>query len=255
MERVVASVLVPCSYAGHGCTADVMAYHKMAEHEAVCPHAPCFCPEKGCGFAGTTAALVDHFTSQHKWPMTVFKYFEPFEVPVKAGRHVLCSHSEGKDDGGFFLLRVSWPESPVHVVSLLRVQPHEPESRFGCSVGFSWFQGHYQVTREDTITSTSLSGGMPTDYLCIVAEAGLGGRGRVVLSVTIDREVVYGDDYDKLFEEDGDDESYIYDEDEDDDGSSDGDESSEEEDDEEEEEDDDDGEEEGGDEVVDHTDH
>jgi E3 ubiquitin-protein ligase SIAH1 len=221
MERVVASVLVPCPYAVHGCAADAMVYHEMAEHEAVCPHAPCFCPEKGCGFAGTTSALVDHFATRHKWPAKVFEYYMPVEVPVKAGVHVLyCRGGEDKGDD-VFLLYVSHPESPLHTVSLVRVHPHATESRFGCSVGFSWYEGHYQVSTMDTIPTTSLSEGLPANYLFLVSEARLGGGGgRVVLRVTIDKEMVYGDNYDKLFEEDGDDESYIYDEEEDDGGSS-----------------------------------
>ena len=89
MELVVGSIVVPCSYALHGCT-DVMAYHQKREHEAACPHAPCFCPEQGCGFAvGTTEALLDHFTAAHEWRTTRFEYYVPFYVPVKAGVHVV----------------------------------------------------------------------------------------------------------------------------------------------------------------------
>jgi hypothetical protein len=136
--------------------------------------------------------------------------------------HVLyCRRGEDKGDD-VFLLYVSHPESPLHTVSLVRVHPHAPESRFGCSVGFSWYEGHYQVSTMDKIPTTSLSEGLPANYLFLVSEARLGGGGgRVVLRVTIDKEMVYGDNYDKLFEEDDDDESYIYNEEEDDGGSSD----------------------------------
>ena len=64
---------------------------------------PCFCPEKGCGFAGTTAALLDHFAAQREWPTTCFQYYKAFDVPVKASVHVL----RGGEDGLFFLLHVA----------------------------------------------------------------------------------------------------------------------------------------------------
>ncbi|EAY72351.1 hypothetical protein OsI_00204 [Oryza sativa Indica Group] len=61
MERVVNSFEVACAYAEHGCP-DKIAYANITEHEKTCPHAPCFCPEPGCGFAAASAAaLADHF--------------------------------------------------------------------------------------------------------------------------------------------------------------------------------------------------
>lgn len=145
--------------------------------------------------------------------MKAFKYYEPFEVPVKAGMHILWCGGEDKDIG-LFLLNVTFPESPLHGVSLVRVHPHPPESRFGCSVGFSWFKGHYQVSTADTIHTTSLSDGLPTGYLCFVPEAQREGSRRVVLRVTIDTKMVYGVE-DELEEECDDDKSYIYGEEDD----------------------------------------
>ncbi|KAM0909346.1 hypothetical protein ACQ4PT_014865 [Festuca glaucescens] len=145
VERIVGSILLPCSYHTHGCIG-VIPYHQKAEHEKSCPHAPCFCPVKGCCFTGTTSALVDHFTAQHKWPMTAFKYHEPFNVPVKVGVRIL--HGSGQDedkdsDSDLFLLWVGSPDSPLHKVSLVRVQAHMQECTVACSVGFSWFRGQY----------------------------------------------------------------------------------------------------------------
>ncbi|KAM0833120.1 hypothetical protein ACQ4PT_064461 [Festuca glaucescens] len=145
VERIVGSILLPCSYHTHGCIG-VIPYHQKAEHEKSCPHAPCFCPVKGCCFTGMTSALVDHFTAQHMWPMTAFKYHEPFNVPVKVGVRIL--HGSGQDedkdsDSDLFLLRVGSPDSPLHKVSLVRVQAHMQECTVACSVGFSWFRGQY----------------------------------------------------------------------------------------------------------------
>ncbi|XBI24151.1 hypothetical protein VPH35_049277 [Triticum aestivum] len=190
MERVVDSIIVRGSYVVHGC-GDTIAYHKKRAHE-----------EKGCGFAGTTAALLDHSAAQHEWPTTRFQYYKAFDVPVKASVHVL----RGGEDGHPFLLHVVPLDStPLHGVSL-----------FGCSVGFSWFKGHYQASTLDTIRSTSLSDRLPTNYFLTVPKACRGGGARVVLSVTIDTEMVYGDD-DELEEENEDDESCNKEEDEDED--------------------------------------
>ncbi|KAK1661549.1 hypothetical protein QYE76_049708 [Lolium multiflorum] len=164
MERVVDSIVVPCTYADHGC-AEMIPYHQKREHEEACPRAPCFCPEKGCGFAGTTEALFDHFVGTHDWPMTRFQYYVPFDIQVKAGVHVL----RGSKDGHLFLLRMASLDSPLHGVSLVRVDPHACESKSWCSLGFSWFKGHYQISMLDVIRSTSLSDGLPTDYFLTVA--------------------------------------------------------------------------------------
>lgn len=167
MERVVESIIVPCSYAMHGC-GDTIAYHKKRAHVEVCLHAPCFCPEKGCGFAGMTAALLDHFAAQHEWPTTRCQYYKPFDIPVKAPVHVLRGGQDGH--GHPFLLHVaSLDSTPLHGISLVCIGQHAaPYSKFGCSVGFSWFKGHYQASTLDTIRRTSLSDGLPTDYFLTV---------------------------------------------------------------------------------------
>jgi E3 ubiquitin-protein ligase SIAH1 len=67
MERVVDSVRGPCSNAPYGCDA-TPAYHCRDKHLLACPHAPCYCPGEACGFAGSTAALLDHIKVAHGWP-------------------------------------------------------------------------------------------------------------------------------------------------------------------------------------------
>lgn len=194
MERIVESIRVPCPYAEHGCT-DMITYYRKGEHKEVCPHAPCFCPDQGCGFAGSTVALLDHFTSQHKWPKTAFKYYVPFNVPANPGLHVL--HGQ---DGSLFLLNVALPKSPLHAISLVCVQPKSSEpSRYGGSVGFSCWKGHYQLSSLETIPSSSLSDGLPKDCFCFVPKAS------VVLRITIDTELMHDDDGE--LEENGDDDS------------------------------------------------
>ena len=181
--------------AQHGCT-DMVTYYLNGEHKEACPHAPCFCPEPGCGFAGSAVALFGHFISQHKWPATVFKYYVPFRLPTKPGPPVL--HGQ---DGSIFLLNVTSPELPLHGVSLVCVQPKASEpSRFGCSVGFSCWKGHDQLSSLETVPSSSLSDGLPKDCFCFVPKASS------MLTITIDTELMHGDDS-ELEEEEDDDES------------------------------------------------
>ncbi|KAF7059078.1 hypothetical protein CFC21_066026 [Triticum aestivum] len=204
MERVVESIVVPCSNAAHGCTA-MMAGGEKAEHEEACPHAPCFCPEQGCGFAGTTEALLNHFDAEHEWPVTAFKYAQPFDVPVKAGMHVLHGSEEYEededDDSDLFLLHVGPPDTTMRVVSLVRVQAHAPEYDIGCSASFSWFRGQTQVATLDTIQISSLSSGVPDCRFCIVPEAPPMGDGLAFLSVTIDVDVEDDDEQEEADDE------------------------------------------------------
>uniref|UniRef100_A0A453DSB6 RING-type E3 ubiquitin transferase n=1 Tax=Aegilops tauschii subsp. strangulata TaxID=200361 RepID=A0A453DSB6_AEGTS len=85
MEHVIKSVTVACSNAKYGC-AEQIIYYQKEEHEKMCPNAPCFCPESGCGFAGSTMALLGHMTGKHKCPLStcddpsmvnVYLYLEP----------------------------------------------------------------------------------------------------------------------------------------------------------------------------------
>ncbi|XP_047059575.1 E3 ubiquitin-protein ligase SINA-like 5 [Lolium rigidum] len=177
VERIVGSVLFPCSYHTHGCTG-VIPYHQKAEHEKACPHVPCFCPVKGCCFTGMTTALVDHFTAQHKWPMMAFKYHELFNMPVKVGVHILHGSGQGEDkdnDNDLILLQVGSPDSPLHKVLLVRVQAHMQEYTIACSIGFSWFRGQYQAAKLEAVRSSSLSKGMPMCCFCYVPEVFRGG--------------------------------------------------------------------------------
>ncbi|WVZ72066.1 hypothetical protein U9M48_020582 [Paspalum notatum var. saurae] len=122
MERAIRSILVDCCYAEYGC-ADKIAYCDKGEHEKSCRHAPCLCPETGCGFAtAQPAELLDHFTGHHKWPSTTFQYWWPFDLRVvEPGVHVL--HSEY--DGQLFLLS-DWPPGPSECICVLPNHPDGP---------------------------------------------------------------------------------------------------------------------------------
>uniref|UniRef100_A0A0D9UW90 RING-type E3 ubiquitin transferase n=1 Tax=Leersia perrieri TaxID=77586 RepID=A0A0D9UW90_9ORYZ len=183
MERVVESVLVPCSYAVYGCTKQITYFNKKS-HEQACSHGPCFCPENNCSFHGSMETLWKHFTVQHKWPCTVFKYYKQFNLSVKPGVHILRA-----DNGQLFMMNTVPVEPVGHGVSLVCVQANTPASRFGCNVLFSSFKDHHQISTLDSVRCSSLSEGLPKDYFCIVPKAPSGGDD-VLLRITIDTELL-----------------------------------------------------------------
>ncbi|XP_020153864.3 E3 ubiquitin-protein ligase SINA-like 7 [Aegilops tauschii subsp. strangulata] len=130
MEHVIKSVTVACSNAKYGC-AEQIIYYQKEEHEKMCPNAPCFCPESGCGFAGSTMALLGHMTGKHKCPLStcddpsmvnVYLYLEP-------GLRVLHCH----EDDQFFLFNMA-SESFGHAISVVCVQPRVTEPKFTCDL-------------------------------------------------------------------------------------------------------------------------
>ncbi|GJM94628.1 hypothetical protein PR202_ga11290 [Eleusine coracana subsp. coracana] len=66
---------------------------KCHSHRQSCPHAPCRCPGKDCGFIGSLTALLDHFAGTHGWPCT---------TRTRAGKTCRCSVR--LSDGFNFLL-------------------------------------------------------------------------------------------------------------------------------------------------------
>ncbi|CAN6304192.1 unnamed protein product [Urochloa humidicola] len=205
MERVVESVEVSCCFANNGCTKKITYFNKK-KHEKACRRGPCFCPEPGCGFTEPAVVLANHLATHHKWPSMKFKYFGSFDLSLQPGPRVLYA-----PDGNIFLMNVVPAEPFGHGISLVCVQPEATDSKFGCSVVFSCFKGHHEISNLDSVISSSLSDGMPKDFFCIVPKA----RGtNISLRTTIDNELVY-DDEDVLEDEDDDDESYNEDEDED----------------------------------------
>ncbi|KAI5004213.1 hypothetical protein ZWY2020_031465 [Hordeum vulgare] len=181
MERVVDGILLPCK---HGCK-NKIAYHHKAEHERnQCRNRPYLCPISGCSFSGTSAQLLGHFTAGHKWKTERFVYSVPFDLQVQPGYRLLRG-----EDGRVFLLNMAPPESLGHAVSLVSVKPNA--HKIQCSVGFSRFSGHYQVTWLE-LGSLSKSDGLPAECFFVVPKVS---NGDVVLTITIDDGKLYeGDD-------------------------------------------------------------
>lgn len=66
-------------------------------------------------------------------------------------------------------------------------------------MGVSCWKGHYQLSSLDTITSVSLSDGLPKNFFCFVPMSS------AVLNITIDTEVMYGNEDEPEEEETDDD--------------------------------------------------
>ncbi|XP_013699285.2 E3 ubiquitin-protein ligase SINA-like 2 isoform X1 [Brassica napus] len=60
MERVVEAIIVPCPNAKHGCT-EMFSYGKELVHEKECSFALCYCPRRGCNYAGLCKDLYRHY--------------------------------------------------------------------------------------------------------------------------------------------------------------------------------------------------
>ncbi|TVU22149.1 hypothetical protein EJB05_31831 [Eragrostis curvula] len=67
LDIFFSKVQVPCPYEQYGCGSFV-PYFKAADHRAACAHAPCFCPEPGCGLVYAPRTLLPHVARDHAWP-------------------------------------------------------------------------------------------------------------------------------------------------------------------------------------------
>ncbi|CAL4951191.1 unnamed protein product [Urochloa decumbens] len=184
MESAVQAILVSCRHAAHGCI-EKTTYFDKDTHEMACPHAPCLCPEPGCGFfAGTAAELLAHLSGgEHEWPSTRFRYWTAFDVRVdEPGTHVLLGLQP-------FLLSVQ-PAAPPpgRAVSLVCVPPFLKPTGFRCAVSFSCFRRHRGTSTVDDLRPLRLSDWPPAECICVlpnvVSDGGKDDAG-VVLTITI----------------------------------------------------------------------
>ncbi|XP_045090483.2 E3 ubiquitin-protein ligase SINA-like 11 [Aegilops tauschii subsp. strangulata] len=153
---VVESIKVACSNGNHGCTARI-TYYRKEEHEKGCPHAPCFCPETGCSFSGSTARLLEHFFGKHKWHSPKVTYNKAFQTRFHLGSTVLVG-----EDGHLFLVNMTM-EPLGGVISVCCVQPHFTGSKFKCRLAFSCVEPSYSRATEFLTRGTNLYDGFPKD--------------------------------------------------------------------------------------------
>ncbi|KAM0871324.1 hypothetical protein ACQ4PT_039454 [Festuca glaucescens] len=159
LNKILESFRVPCANTKYGCTVE-SHYHEADGHKKSCLHTPCFCPEPGCVFAGSTVALLDHLTGDHIWPSTELKYNVKITLDQK-GIHALHSR-----DGGLLFLVKFTPVPPFgHATSVLSVDPHatatvEAECKFRCHLSSSNADSGWQKSLDFQVRSTNLSEGL-----------------------------------------------------------------------------------------------
>ena len=66
MDVVLSSVRGKCPHEGCGL---YVTYHKLADHQSVCPLAPSKCPVPVCGYEGPPPVLSHHISTVHPMPV------------------------------------------------------------------------------------------------------------------------------------------------------------------------------------------
>lgn len=157
VEQILDSVQAPCSNTKHGSTVKTH-YHELKDHEKSCPHAPCFCPEADCDFAGSTVELLCHLIDDHDWPSTEFEYGRCFKLHIQEGMHVL----HRQEGGPLFLVKFT-PLPPFgNAASILCVDPHAlpAERKFKGIACFHCDAMPWKQYSDFHIRSTNLSDGL-----------------------------------------------------------------------------------------------
>ena len=100
VDSVLSSVRVECPHEGRGL---YVTYHKLAEHQSVCPLAPCKCPVPVCGYEGPPPALSHHISTVHPMHVHMIQYGKvlQLQVPLSEPRLLLFAEEDGS---AFFLV-------------------------------------------------------------------------------------------------------------------------------------------------------
>jgi E3 ubiquitin-protein ligase SIAH1 len=114
------AVKVPCSNAYYG-RKELIIYHQKEKHVKTCVHAPCFCPEDGCSFKGSTGLLLDHFVTKHKWSPKKFSYDKTLKIYIPRNHRFTLLVGE---DQSMFLM-VNTPTDTGSALTTICIRPHE----------------------------------------------------------------------------------------------------------------------------------
>ncbi|XP_037442253.1 E3 ubiquitin-protein ligase SINA-like 4, partial [Triticum dicoccoides] len=95
VDAVISSLRVECPHDGCGL---YVTYHKLADHQSVCPLAPCKCPVPVCGYEGPPPALYHHISYAHPMPMQRIQYGKVLllQVPLSEPRLLLFAEEDGR---------------------------------------------------------------------------------------------------------------------------------------------------------------
>ena len=79
-----------------------VTYHKLTDHQSVCPLAPCKCPVPVCGYEGPLPALYHHISTAHPMPVHRIQYGKVLQLQVPLSEPRLLLFAE--EDRRMFLL-------------------------------------------------------------------------------------------------------------------------------------------------------
>ncbi|KAK1661089.1 hypothetical protein QYE76_049248 [Lolium multiflorum] len=165
MDAFICAAKVPCSYKGFGCEQYVV-YHQAEQHKRACQHAPCLCPELGCGFLGTPPALIDHFAAVHSRPIIAVRYGRPWNLslPLAQRWHVVV----GQENQSVFLVTLGELGAAATAVSLVCVRADGAAAaagapQFWCKLSVEHPGGDKDkvVLMASAVGSSTLSSGAP----------------------------------------------------------------------------------------------
>ncbi|XP_048567387.1 E3 ubiquitin-protein ligase SINA-like 5 [Triticum urartu] len=192
-DRYLMAVRVPCPNQAYGCGSSVV-YCMVGDHRLVCPHAPCRCPEPGCGFLGAPPALRVHLAERHAWPVTDIAYGSVLEVQMQ-GRRLLSA------EGGERLFLLVASERGVKVVRVSAAVDEDGPSAswYRCKV---WVHapvdtdtGHMDVLMLDAkvescaVPSEEAAMGAGGRYLPVPSDVPAPEGGGIVIRLRIDKQV------------------------------------------------------------------
>ena len=100
VDSVLSSVRVECPHERCGL---YVTYHKLADHQSVCPLAPCKCPVPVCGYEGPPPALYHHISTAHPMPVHRIQCGKVLQLQVPPSEPQLLLFAE-EDDRAFFLV-------------------------------------------------------------------------------------------------------------------------------------------------------
>uniref|UniRef100_A0A0D9UW77 SIAH-type domain-containing protein n=1 Tax=Leersia perrieri TaxID=77586 RepID=A0A0D9UW77_9ORYZ len=157
MDTFVRSAKVVCPYDMFGCRSYV-AYYDVAGHQRECRHAPCACPEHGCGFLGSPPMLLAHLVADHAWPVSKLRYGEVLTLHVAESerRHLLVA---GGGEQVFVVSVGAISVARAVSVSCVRANAAAAATRFRCKL---WAHGGGAaefVHMETAVASSAAAGG------------------------------------------------------------------------------------------------
>ncbi|CAL4964923.1 unnamed protein product [Urochloa decumbens] len=160
LEQVVDTAKVPCSNANYGCEQFILYYLKE-KHEKTCLHAPCFCPEDGCSFKGSTGSLLNHFVMGHKWLLTNFQYNKAQRISIP--RHRRFTLLVGEDQSIFLVVNTF--ANIGNALAAVCIRSHEYFGpRYSCKISAihraESDKGRYVFQMDPHVASSSLQEGV-----------------------------------------------------------------------------------------------